>query len=94
MFVSSNIPCKFQVSIQTIPFEINLKSSVTGLLHHYLKSYKDFLKMADLNESESNPKMGAFLNKSKCENIIKTKTFNRSQESFCIDLLSKSRRFY
>ena len=90
-FVSNNIPFKYQVSIQTTLFEINLRSSVTGLLDHYLKSYKDFLKMADLNESESNPKMRAFLNKCKCENIIKTKTCYRSQESFCIDLFSKSR---
>ena len=94
VFLSSNIPSKYQVSIQTIPFEINLKSTFTGLLDHYLKSYKDFLKMADLNENESNPKMRAFLNKCNCENIIKTKTCYRSQESFCIDLLSKSRRFY
>ena len=34
--------------------------SITGLLDHYLNSYKDFVIMVDFNASESNPAVETF----------------------------------
>ena len=49
-------------------------SSITGLLDHYLKSYKDFVIMGDFNANENNPAMETFLSQRKCKSIIKSKT--------------------
>ena len=68
--------------IQAIFLKINLKqrkllvdsvyqdkflSSIGGLHDHYLKSYEDFVIMADFNANESDPAMGTFLNQHKCK---------------------------
>ena len=65
-------------------------SSLTGLLYHYLKSYKDFVIMGDFNANESNPSIENFLNQHKCINIVKNKIYYKSQEGCCIDLIITS----
>ena len=65
--------------------------SITGLLDHYLKPYKDFVIMGDFNANESNPAMETFLSQHKCKNIIKSKTCYKSLEGSCIDLIITSR---
>ena len=66
-------------------------SSITGLLDHCLKCYKDIALMCDFNANGSNPAMETFLNQHKCKNIIKSKTCYKSQEGSCIDLIITSR---
>ena len=67
-------------------------SSITGLLDHYPKSYKDFVIVNDFNANESNPAIETFLNQHKCKKIINSKTYYKSQEDSCIDLITTSRR--
>ena len=66
-------------------------SSITGLLDHYLKSYKDFVIIGDFSANESNPAMETFINQNKCKNISKSKTCYKTQEGSCIDLIITSR---
>ena len=35
-------------------------SSITDLLYHYLKTYEDFIVIADFNESETSPAVDSF----------------------------------
>ena len=62
-------------------------SFITGLLDHYLKSYKDFVIIGDFNGNESNPAMETFLIKHKCKNIINNETCYKWEEGSCIDLI-------
>ena len=47
--------------------------------------------MGDFNANESNSTTEVFLNQHKCKNIIKSKTFYKSQEDSCVDLIITSR---
>ena len=47
--------------------------------------------MGDFNANESNSTTEVFLNQHKCKNIIKSKTFYKSQEGSCLDLIITSR---
>ena len=66
-------------------------SSITDSLDHYLKAYEDSIVIGDFNESETSPPLDSFLNKQKCKNIIKNKTYFKSVKGSCIDLILTSR---
>ena len=70
----------FYISTSRSKLRLDFLSSITGLLDHYLKSYKDFSIMGDFNANESNPAMETFLNQHKCKNINNNKTFYKSKE--------------
>ena len=70
----------FYISTSKSKLWLDFLSSITGLLNHYLKSYKDFAIMGDFNANESNPAMETFLNQHKCKNINKNKTCYKSKE--------------
>ena len=64
---------------------------ITDLLDHYLKTYKDFIVIVDINENETSPALDLFLCEQKCKNIIKNKTCFKSVKGSCIDLVRTSR---
>ena len=64
-------------------------SSTTDSLHHYLKTYEDFIVMGDFNESETSPALDSFMDEQKCKNIIKNEICFKSVKG--IDLILTSR---
>ena len=66
-------------------------SSITDLLDHYLKTYRDFIVIGDFNESETNPALDSFLDEQKCKNVIKNKTCFKTLKGSYIDLILTSR---
>ena len=70
----------FYISTSKSKLRLDFLSSITGLLNHYLKSYKDFAIMGDFNTNESNAAMETFLNQHKCKNMNKNKTCYKSKE--------------
>ena len=68
-------------------------SSITDLLDHSLKTYESFIVIGNFNVSETSLKLvlDSFLDKQKCNNIIKNKICFKSVKETCTDLILTSR---
>ena len=68
-------------------------SSITDLLDHSLKTYESFIVIGDFNVSETSLKLvlDPFLDKQKCNSIIKNKICFKSVKESCTDLILTSR---
>ena len=65
-------------------------SSITDLYDYYLKTYEDFIVINDFDRSESSSILDSFLDKRKCEIIMKNEICFKSVKGLCMDLLLTS----